>query len=142
VPVSGVDTASGISVGLTLELRTIIPLIYRKGKVETGITVSNLRVQPVGDSLVVRARMERQGTSAFIGTARGTLIDARGTTVASFERPVAIYYDADPAFAFKTPATAGRYVVRLDVVTERTDIAPEQVLHAPPVRDSVEVTLP
>lgn len=142
LPVTGVDTTSGISVGLTLELRTIIPLIYRKGKLETGVAVSDLRVQPQGDSIVVRARLERQGTSAYLGTARLQLVDSRGGTVSSFERPVAIYYNADPAFTLKAPTAAGRYVVRLEVITERTDLAPEQILRAPPIRDSVEVTLP
>lgn len=142
LPVTGVDTTSGISVGLTLELRTIIPLIYRKGKLETGVAVSDLRVQAQGDSIVVRARLERQGTSAYRGTARLQLVDSRGGTVSSFERPVAIYYNADPAFTLKAPTAAGRYVVRLEVITERTDLAPEQILRAPPIRDSVEVTLP
>ena len=32
--------------------------------------------------------------------------------------------------------------VRLDVVSERTDIPQDQLLRAPPVRDTVEVTLP
>ena len=104
MPVSGVDSSANISIGLTLELRTIIPLIYRKGKLETGIAVSNLRATHVGDSLVVRARLQRQGTSAYLGTARGTLLDAQGNTVSTFERPIAIYYDAEPAFESPAPS--------------------------------------
>jgi P pilus assembly chaperone PapD len=142
LPVSGVDTTSGISIGLTLELRTIIPLIYRKGKLETRVAVSDLRAQPLGDSIVVRARLERQGTSAYLGTARLSLVDSRGANVSSLERPIAIYYSADPAFTLRAPAVAGRYMLRLEVLTERTDLAPEQILRAPPVRDSLEVTLP
>ena len=34
VPVTGIDSTSNINVGLTLEVRTIIPLIYRKGKLD------------------------------------------------------------------------------------------------------------
>jgi P pilus assembly chaperone PapD len=142
LPVTGVDSASNISIGLALELRTIIPLIYRKGKLETGIAVSHLRATHVGDSVVVRARLERTGSSAYLGTARGSLVDEKGATMASFERPIAIYYDADPAFTLPAPAQPGRYELRLDLLTERTDITPEQLLRAPPVRDSVVVTLP
>ena len=142
VPVMGVDSTSNINIGLSLELRTIIPLLYRKGKLETGITVSNLRAQHVGDSLVVRAQLERQGTAAYLGTARGTLVDDRGTTVSSFERPIAIYYGADPSFTLAAPTTAGRYFLRLELVSERSDITQDQVLRAPQVRDSIQVTLP
>ncbi len=141
VPVTGVDSTSNINIGLMLELRTIIPLLYRKGKLTTGVALSDLRVQPSGDSLAVRVRLQRQGTAAFLGTARGTLVDDRGTAVASFERPIAIYYDADPSFELSAPA-AGHYLFRLEVASERTDIPQEQLLRAPPARDSVEVTLP
>jgi len=37
---------------------------------------------------------------------------------------------------------AGRYRLRLEVATERTDIAPEQLLRAPVARDSIAVVLP
>jgi P pilus assembly chaperone PapD len=141
IPVTGVDSSPNITIGLALELRTIIPLIYRKGKLQTGITVANLRAAQVGDSLVVRAQLERQGTSAYLGTARGTLLDEHGTKVDSFERPIAIYYYADPAFAIAAPAP-GRYQFQLELLTERTDLTQDQLLRAPPVRDSVGVTLP
>ena len=142
IPVSGVDSSANISIGLSLELRTIIPLIYRKGKLETGIAVSDLRATHVGDSVMVRVRLQRQGTSAWLGTARGTLLDATGNTVSTFDRPVAIYYDAEPAFGMAAPSAPGRYELRLELLTERTDITQDQLLRAPPVRDSVVVTLP
>lgn len=142
LPVTGIDTTSNISIGLMLEVRTIIPLLYRKGKLTTGVTVSDLRSQRTGDSLVVRAKMKRQGTAAFLGIARGTLVNARGEAVSKFERPIAIYYDADPAFELPAPAAPGRYLLRLEVVSERTDIPQDQLLRSPPVSDSLEVTLP
>jgi hypothetical protein len=142
VPVTGADSA-GIAIGLTLEVRTIIPLIYRKGVLQTGVTISDLRATPTGDSLMVRARLERQGTSAYIGTAKGALLNGKGATVATFQQPVAIYYDAEPVFAMPLAGqAAGGYRLRLELVTDRSDIAPELLLHAPAVRDSLAVQLP
>jgi hypothetical protein len=142
VPVSGADTTR-IRIGLNLEVRTIIPLTYRKGTLQTGVSVRSLRVRPAGDSVVLRARLERQGSSAYIGTARGTLVSEAGRTVASFSEPIAVYYDAEPAFAFATGGLApGRYRVRLELASERPDIPSELLLRAPPVRDSIEVILP
>jgi hypothetical protein len=34
--VTGADTTQGITVGLNLEVRTIIPMVYRKGTVTTA----------------------------------------------------------------------------------------------------------
>jgi hypothetical protein len=142
VPVTGADSG-GIAIGLSLEVRTIIPLLYRKGVLTTGIVASNLRTMPAGDSLVARVRLERQGTAAFVGTAKGTLLAESGSIVASFQQPVAVYYDAEPVFAMPVKGlAAGRYRLRMELATERTDIAPELLLRAPVVRDSVPVVLP
>ena len=70
-------------------------------------------------------------------------MSAQGKTVASFEQPIAIYYDADPVFWLPvTGLTTGRYRLRLNVATERSDIMPEVLLRTVPVRDSLELTWP
>jgi hypothetical protein len=142
VPVTGADTA-GIAIGLALEVRTIIPLIYRKGQLTTGVTLSDLRTQVVGDSLAVRVKLERQGSSAFFGTVKGTLLSQSGASVANIQFPVAVYYDADPVFMMPlTGQPAGNYRLRIEAATERNDIPPEVLLHAAAARDSIAVTLP
>jgi P pilus assembly chaperone PapD len=145
VPVSGVDTASGINVGLNLEVRTILPLQYRKGAVATSVRSSDLQARVEGDSLAVRMRLDRGGTAAFIGTVRGSLTDSAGTTVASFSGPVAVYYDMRPRFTAPLPGgrlLPGRYLLRTEVAAEREDLAPETILPTRPVLDSIEVRSP
>ena len=145
VPVSGVDSTSGITVGLNLEVRTILPLQYRKGAVATSVRLGKLSATVEGDSLAVRMRLERMGTAAFIGTVRGTLADSAGTTVATFADPVAVYYDMEPRFTAALPAgrlRPGRYLLRTEIAAEREDLAPETILPSRPVRDSIEVRLP
>jgi P pilus assembly chaperone PapD len=140
--VAGADSAA-IQIGLALEVRTIIPLIYRKGVLGTGIAVKDLRAAPVGDSLQVRVRLERQGTAAYIGTAKGALLTSTGAIVATFQQPVAVYYAADPVFTIPLKGqAAGSYRLRLEMTGQRTDIPNELLLKSLPVRDSVEVTIP
>lgn len=142
LPVTASDT-SGIQIGLSLEVRTIIPLTYRKGPLHTGVVVYDLRAVPEGDSIAIRVRLERRGTAAYIGTATGTLVDASGTRVAGFQQPVAIYYNAEPSFMLpREGLAAGTYRLHLVLSSERPDIAPELLLRAPVSRDSVTVTLP
>ena len=50
VPISGVTDTTAIQVGLTLEVRTIIGVNYRKGPVTTGLALSQLRALPAGTS--------------------------------------------------------------------------------------------
>jgi hypothetical protein len=142
VQLAGADSAN-IEVGLSLEVRTIIPLIYRKGALQTSVAISQLRARPTPDSLVVRVRLERQGTAAFIGTAKSTLVNEKGAAVASIQQPVAVYYDAEPVFTVPTAGLVpGRYSLRFELSTDRSDIAPESVIRAPTVRDSITVVLP
>jgi P pilus assembly chaperone PapD len=143
VPVSGTDSAN-ISIGLDLEIRTRIPLTYRKGVLQSGIALSGLTAQrTTSDSLAIRARLVRQGTAAYVGTARGTLVNESGKTVGTFMEPVAVYYDAQPVFTIPVAGLpAGKYTVRIEVASERPDITPDQLLKSATVRDSVSVVLP
>lgn len=145
VPVTGVDDSSGISVGLNLEVRTILPMQYRKGAVTTAVQLRRLEAAVERDSLAVRMRLDRMGTAAFIGMVRGALVDSAGTSVATFSSPVAVYFDMEPRFTAPLPAGGlrpGRYLLRVEAAAEREDLAPETILRARPVRDSIEVRLP
>ena len=145
VPVTGVDDSTGITVGLNLEVRTVLPLQYRKGAVATSVRMSHLAAAVEGDSLAVRMRLDRMGTGAFVGTIRGALADSAGRTVTTFSSPVAVYYDMEPRLTAPLPGGAiarGGYRLRVEVATERADLAPEVLLPSRPVRDSLEVRLP
>jgi len=83
VPITGVADTTAIQVGLTLQVRTIIGVNYRKGPVTTGVSLSNLRAQLVGDSVITRARIERHGNAAFIGMIRETVVDSMARCVRS-----------------------------------------------------------
>ncbi len=139
---AGADTG-GVRVGLSVEVRTIIPLLYRKGRQTGGIVVSALRAQRQGDSLVVRAHVERTGTAAALGTARGELIDSTGTSRAVFSAPVTAYYSVDPRFTFPLDSVPpGRYRLRLEISPGRQDLAADAIVPFSAVRDSVTVLLP
>jgi hypothetical protein len=142
VPVTGADTTKGITVGLNLEVRTIIPLIYRKGAVTTGLAISDLRTAIEPDSLVIRARLTRTGTGSYLGTVRGTLVNSGGGTAGSFDMPIGVYYELDPRFTIaRAGLKPGPYLLRFSVTAERTDIPAEQTLKAPTVRDSIQVQI-
>jgi hypothetical protein len=143
LPVTGVSDTSGIRIGLTLEVRTILPVFYRKGQLSTGVTLSHVRTAVAGDSLEIRVKLERQGTAAFIGTLRGSLVDSTGKAVSSFATPLAVYYSIDPRITAPLSHPApGRYTLRLELATEREDLSSDILLQTVPVRDSVEVRLP
>lgn len=146
VPVSGVSDTARIKVGLDLQVRTIIGILYRKGTVQTGVAVDGLRAELAGDSVVVHARLVRQGNAAYLGTARGTLVGPNGREVGSFKAPLYVYIDGTPrwAAAITAPLAPGKYRLRLALETGREDLEDlaNFVLKAPIVRDSTDLVVP
>lgn len=142
VPVAGVPDSGQISVGLTLEVRTVIAVTYRKGALSTGITLAPISAWVSEDTVRVRLPMTRTGSAAYLGTARAELVDAGGHVQREAERSVAVYYDLDPRLEIPADSLPpGTYRVRVSVSTDRSDLPPRVPLPALPVRDSVDVIL-
>lgn len=145
VPITGVTDTTAIRVGLKLEVRTIIGVNYRKGAVSTGVSLSNVRAQLVGDSLITWSRLERRGNAAFIGMIRETLVDSTGAVRASYSTPLGVYFTMEPRLVTvigPPRLPRGRYWLRYELVTEREDLDPVVLLKAPAVRDSAQVLVP
>jgi hypothetical protein len=143
LPVSGVSDTASIKIGLTLQVRTVIGLHFRKGVVHTGLALSGLQATRQGDSVIVHARFARQGNAAYLGTVHGVVVGSKGNTVGEFTVPVTVFFANEPRWAVAIgPAPADRYELRIDVATRREDLQPELLLQSPVVRDSVAVTVP
>ena len=145
VPVAGVADSSGVTVGLSLEVRTILPLQYRKGRVATGVRLSELSATVEGDSLALRSHLQRTGNGAFLGTLRAVVLDSTGRTVASISSPLAVYYDMAPRLTAPLPPSGlppGPYRIQVEAAAEREDIAPDLLLRSPPERSSLAFRLP
>lgn len=143
VPIETTTDTSLVHVGLSIEVRTLLPVLYRKGKVETGVALSGLRAERIADSVVVRGRLERQGNAAMIGTLRGELVDPAGRVRASFSQPISTYLALEPRFVAPADSLpSGDYTLRMEVSAERRDLPPEALLPFRAVRDSVAVHLP
>lgn len=145
VPAEQVADSTGIRIGVSIETRTVVAVLYRKGRVETSLTLDDARAEPAngGDSLAVRLRLVRGGNAAFIGSVRGTLVDAGGREVGAFATPVAVYRELEPRFSIATRGLpAGDYTLRLQVDTQREDVRRDHLLPVPTLRQTLSVTLP
>ncbi|HET9708920.1 MAG TPA: hypothetical protein VFP39_11520 [Gemmatimonadales bacterium] len=143
LPVAGVVDTARVKVGLTLQVRTVIGVHYRKGAVSTGVTLGGLRAVRHGDSVVVHARLERQGNAAYLGTVHGTVVGSGGQSVGEFHVPVTVFFANEPRWAVAIGGVpAGRYTLRVEITTDRDDLSHDVMLPFPVVRDSVEVAAP
>lgn len=143
VPATTAADSTSVSVGLTLEVRTIIAVNYRNGAQQTGIQLGALTATAQADSLVVRAPMQRTGTAAWIGQTTVKLLDATGKTVASQTMQTAVYQSISPRFAFdRRSLTPGQYRISVDLSTDRPDVTQSTLLRAPPQHAETTVVVP
>ena len=141
-PASASDTA-GVRVGLTPEVRTVVPITYRKGAVNTGVTLGSIDCTPAGDSLVTRVALRRLGNAAFLGMLHVSLIDSTGSEVAAAQRHIAVYRDLLKRVSLPVEGLPrGGYVLQIGVDTQRSDLDPDVVLPVQPLQTSLPVRLP
>lgn len=138
--VRAADTAA-IRVGVSLEVRTIIALLYRKGTVTTGLLVGAPTTRIVGDSVEVRLPLKREGNAAFLGMLRLSLVDANGAEIARAEHQTAVYYDLNPAWRLPLDRTRkGPFTLRLTLDNARDDVPSRVRLPFAPVDKTIALT--
>ena len=137
------EADSMIAVGVSMELRTIISVTYRKGRLETAARLTDFRAMIEGDSIIAWVGMARDGNAAFLGTLRLALRDANERAHAEWDTPIAVYEPWLRRIAVPLDGTpAGAYTLHLRVDTERTDITPASlILPAPVIERSLGVEI-
>ncbi len=133
---------SGVRAGITVQLRQILSLAYRKGAVTTAVALTEFRPEIHRDSAIVWLGLHRDGNAAYLGAVRIEVHDQAGRRVGEFSSPIAVFFDVRRRFAIPldSAATPGAgYTVRFRVSTAREDLKPSDVLPAAPIADSAVV---
>lgn len=141
IALAGGDSA--VSAGVTLELRTIISVTYRKGNVHTGITMSELDTRIVNDSLIAWLALERSGNGAYLGQVTFDIRDSRDSSWARFPTPIAVYYPLRRRFSFPLAGVKpGSYSLQFTLNTDREDLDASKVLPADPIEQHIPIQVP
>ena len=132
-PPSFIDTSDSSSarVRIAMETATVLPIFFRKGAVTTGVTIEALDALAHRDSVDVSATLTRRGNGAFVGVARLSVQDAKGVTIASTDRHIAVYRSMRPRWTIALPRDTCPEGCRvaLRLTTERHDV-PQNLLLA------------
>jgi hypothetical protein len=141
VPIESSDTA--VRAGVSLVMRIITAVTYRKGEVRTGITLRGLEAAVEGDSIVAWVDATREGNGAYLGTVNFEVLGQDHEPIREWIIPVAVYYPMVRRFALPLDSLAsGTHVLRLTIRADRPDLRTDDVLSAPTVSDSIEILVP
>ena len=139
-PAAAGDTT--VRAGVSIQLRQILSLAYRKGAVSTGLALNEFQPSMHGDSAIVWLALTRSGNAAFLGSVAIEVHDQAGHEVGRLDQPLAVFFAVRRRFAIPlaggaAPGTA--YTVRFRISTAREDLNAANVLPTPPIADSAVV---
>ena len=141
VPIESSDTS--VRAGVSLVMRIITAITYRKGDVRTGIALRGLEAAVEDDSIVAWVNATREGNGAYLGTVNFEILGQNREPVREWIIPIAVYYPMARRFALPLDSiAAGTHVLRLTIEADRPDLRADDVLPAPTVSDSVEILVP
>ncbi len=124
--------ATAIRTELSVEVRAVTTLLYRKGAVSSTITVANASTALRRDTLDVRVDLTPGGSAAFLGTVTYTLESAAGAVVATVDQPVSVYVPVRPRANLPlTGVVPGEYRLRIRARAERGDLPAGVILPTP-----------
>lgn len=147
-PVTTPNDTGAIRIGIDLQVRTVIPIIYRRGPQKTGIEMGTPVVAWANDSLAfLRVPLKRTGSNAWLGRWRLEMIGADGKDYAGGSTMTAVYTELNPRIDIPTRAKAnpippGTYDLRLHFETVRTDLSPRQYIVGPSEMKTVKLVVP
>ncbi len=134
----------GISVGVGIQVKTVLPVFFRNRQVATGVQVDDIVPVRLADSLILRPTFTRSGSAAALLAVETTVIDATGGVLARTTRQAAVYRTLSPRYALSlTPEQWSRASqVRIAVTSQRPDLPAGLPLPVLPVTRTVALPSP
>jgi hypothetical protein len=143
VPVLAENANESINAQISFKFEQVTAVFYKKGKVETGLKVSDLELEQTEKELIVIPVLERLGNAPFIGTFIAKLMDSSGKVVSESQTSTTAYFDTKRRLSLNTEnLQPGYYKLELNFITKRKDMASTDLIQAPDVIYTVDVELP
>ena len=122
-----------ISARVNLRRRDVLSVTYRRGTVNTAISISELTAEKKEGKIIVKANLERGGNAAYRGGARIQVFNERGDKVAGNGVGLTVFKSQVRAFEIAADELpSGNYSVELDISTEFTSgnlVIPSEPAH-------------
>jgi hypothetical protein len=116
----------GVRMQINVETVIATAVLFRKGEVNTGLTVPTAAAAPAEGGVRATLDLARQGNAAFLGRVVTELVAPDGRVVAEREDPVSVYHTLRHTVVLPLPAgaSAAGHTVRYRADTDRPDLPP------------------
>lgn len=134
------DTTDAIRTNLTMRIELDLPVIFRKGNVQTGIEFEGLTARNEGEATVALLDTKRTGNSAYRGTLVAVLKGADGSEVARTEEQFTTEFKLRKRLQFPK-LSEGSYTLELESKSVKKGAANEAVIPSDPVSKTYALTV-
>jgi len=135
------STSDRIAIGLGLEVRTVLPVLYRKGSPTVSPTLGEVTMARSGDSLLVTLPLAPVGDAAFLGTATLTVLDRDQQPVQRAELPLSLYAASAPIVRIAALDPRARSI-QVRVASGREDLEALPVIPSAPITRTYPIPTP
>ncbi|MBR9989091.1 MAG: hypothetical protein KFH98_05000 [Gemmatimonadetes bacterium] len=126
-----------VRVAITMRTIIVASLNYRKGRLSTGIEMTDGNAVRTADGIQVTLDMARRGEAAYLGRIRLELLDAAGRVVHEEEDVMSVYRTLRRRFTMPGMENVTR--VRYTLETERPELGQANIIRAPAVSGTLDV---
>ena len=130
-----IDTVrTGITTQINIVFEQITTVLYAKGELNTDLEITDPFI--VEDSTGVRLvwKTVKKGNAPYFGTANVKVFDEIGNVVDETVETLGIYATMNKKATFdRNKLKPGKYIAEIKFVTERNDIASDNIIQLPPI---------
>lgn len=134
------DTSDAIRTNLTMRIELDIPVIFRKGSVQTGIEFTGITARNESDATVALLDTKRTGNSAYRGTLTAVVKRPDGSEVSRFEEQYTTEFQLRKRIQLPK-LSEGSYTLEVESKSVKRGSANDAVIASPTVSKTYALTV-
>ena len=138
-PAGDLDSGNIIRTKLRMQITLDIPVIFRKGTMQTGIAVEGVALKDIGEGTLALIDVKRLGNCAYRGTLAAVLRGADGSVIKRVEDQFTTEFALREALRFPKLAP-GSYSLDVEAVSTKKGGANDAVISAPTVKKTYDIS--
>jgi hypothetical protein len=142
-PPSATPGQTAPSTGFILKTQLGLPFHYRRGKVITGVQVTDFKAIPTQEGATVSMKLTRSGNASYWGTRTIRIINAIGKVMYTETKNTVVYKTMNVVDKIARGELApGVYTIDVEFITgKRLDIKADNLIQSPPARISLPLQI-
>lgn len=128
------ESNNNVSAAIGVKIEQISGVFFKKGDVNTGIEIQEIRTSLNDETLTILTDLKRLGNSPFLGTITASLSDQNGKIVGESFVSTSIYFDETLKQEMDiSDLNTGTYELKIEFRTNRGDISSDDIVKMNPV---------